>query len=216
MLKVRHLKAGVCITNVVQCIYEKIQTMTVVEMVNSEFADFIKLPDIPEDPGIYFFKNTSNEILYVGKAKNLRNRLRSYTDPNGPVKVREIVHNSSEVSYIVCPIDNYALLLESQFIIREKPKYNIKLKNTQGYPRISITEEKEASPSSLKVSWKDDINCYGPYPTIKADKIINAFLTVFPVRTCKDSVYKKHAKAKKMCELGDLGKCVGPCVGNAN
>lgn len=190
--------------------------MTIAVVKELGFAYFIKLQDIPKEPGVYFFSNENNEVVYVGKAKNLRNRVRSYTDPNSSVKVKEIVNNSNQISYIVCPDENYALILESQFIVREKPKYNIKLKNTQGYPRIHITKETDTFPSMLKVSWKDGADHYGPYPAVKADKIVGSLVTAFPVRTCSDSVYKKHYAARKMCEIGELGKCVGPCIGGAS
>jgi excinuclease ABC subunit C len=172
----------------------------------------INIKNIPSKPGVYFFENFAKEIIYVGKAKNLKNRLSSYRDPKLNPRIKEMVKAAETVSWVICPSEKHALILESQYIKREQPKYNIKLKNSQPYPFISFVNEEGQQPGRVEVSWREAPKAYGPYPGLKADAIVDALTNIYPVRSCKPNIYNKHHKINKPCELGDLGKCPAPCV----
>lgn len=163
-------------------------------------------------------KNDQGEIIYVGKAKNLRNRVRSYfrKDSNKSLKVAKMVEKIDQFEYIIVENEVEALVLESNFIKEHRPHYNILLRDDKQYPYIMITNEK--FPRILKVRQvKNDKNIYfGPYPDAYAvNDIIDLLQSAFKIRTCNLD-FDKGQTLKRPCLNYFINKCDAPCVGKAD
>lgn len=174
-----------------------------------------KLPnsEIPNKPGIYIFKDRNEIPLYVGKAKNLRKRVGSYFNPNSPWKVKRLVSESKEVSFLISKSESDALLTEYSFIQEYRPKYNIQFKDDKSYPYISITNQDWARVLVTRNLNRDNLN-FGPFAFVgSARKSLDHLINIYPVRTCNESVFKRHQKLEKPCLLYDIDKCCAPCVG---
>lgn len=181
-----------------------------------DFRD--ELSRLPNAPGVYLMKDKDDNIIYVGKAKNLKNRVRSYfqSDFNKSMKVIKMVEKIEKFEYIIVETEVEALILESNFIKEHRPHYNILLRDDKQYPYIMITREK--FPRIVKVRQvKNDGNIYfGPYPNAFAvNDIIDLLQTIFRIRTCNLN-FDKGARLKRPCLNYYIGKCDAPCVGKAD
>lgn len=177
-----------------------------------------ELSRLPDAPGVYLMKDKDDNIIYVGKAKNLKNRVRSYfqSDSNKSMKVIKMVEKIESFEYIIVDTEVEALVLESNFIKEHRPHYNILLRDDKQYPYIMITQEK--FPRIVKVRQvKNDGNIYfGPYPNAFAvNDIIDLLQTIFKIRTCNLN-FDKGARLKRPCLNYYIGKCDAPCVGKAD
>ena len=172
--------------------------------------------EIPNEPGIYIFKNDYAEPLYVGKAKNLRKRVPSYFSKKSSWKVKRLVSESNEVSFIVAKNEAEALLAEYSFIQEYKPKYNVQFKDDKSYPYVTLTnEEWPRAYISRKINSKN--NNFGPFPFVgSAKRSLDHLINIFPVRTCSNTVFTRHQKLNKACLLFDIDKCSGPCISAIN
>ncbi len=176
-------------------------------MITSEF-----LNQLPENPGIYIMKNKSDKVIYVGKAKVLKNRVKQYFVNNSShtPKVIAMVQNIDHIEYIITNSEAEALNLECSFIKKYRPKYNILLKDDKTYPYIKITNER--FPRIVMVRRKENDNCkyFGPYVNMLAVKtLIENLKKLFKLRECKSAEVKKSEKA---CLNYHIGRCMGPCV----
>ena len=173
------------------------------------------LKNLPDNAGVYIMKNESDTVIYVGKAKNLKNRVRSYFHSTGlNEKTRQLVSSIYAIEYIVVDSELEALLLENNLIKQHKPKYNILLKDDKGYPYIRI-DTKEAFPV-ITVARKlkfDKALYFGPYLGASiAREIVELVLDIFPLRTCNYDF--SHRKTSiRPCLKYHIGKCIGPCAG---
>jgi excinuclease ABC subunit C len=172
----------------------------------SSIADF-KSADIPTDPGVYLYRNTDGEILYVGKAKNLRSRVKSYfSSIDQPPKTRQLLLHIRSIDWIIVNNEVEALLLENKLIKQHTPKYNINLKDAKTYAYIALT--REVYPrilTSRKVSPK--LETFGPYTEGFTRQDLQRLVTkVFKLRTCK----RMH---KRACLNYHIGNCTAPCDG---
>ncbi|MDO5026648.1 MAG: excinuclease ABC subunit UvrC [Tissierellia bacterium] len=177
-----------------------------------------ELSRLPEKPGVYLMKDKDDKIIYVGKAKNLKNRVRSYfqSDSNKSMKVIKMVEKIENFEYIIVDTEVEALVLESNFIKEHRPHYNILLRDDKQYPYIMITDEKY--PRVMKVRRvENDSNMYfGPYPNAFAvNDIIDLLQTIFKIRTCNLN-FDKGARLKRPCLNYYIGKCPAPCVDKAD
>jgi excinuclease ABC subunit C len=164
--------------------------------------------DVPVNPGVYLFKNEEGEILYVGKAKNLRSRVRSYfASIDQPPKTRQLVSKIRNIDFILVNNEVEALLLENKLIKQHTPKYNINLKDAKTYAYISLTrEDYPRILTSRKVSPK--LESFGPYTEGATRLNLQRLVTkVFKLRTCK----KMH---KRACLNYHIGNCNAPCIEN--
>jgi len=168
--------------------------------------------EIPNEPGIYIFKDDYAEPLYVGKAKNLRKRVPSYFSKQSSWKVKRLVSEANEISFVVAKNEADALLAEYSFIQEYKPKYNVQFKDDKSYPYVTLTnEEWPRAYISRKINSKN--NNFGPFPFIgSAKRSLDHLINIFPVRTCSNTVFKRHQKLNKACLLFDIDKCSGPCI----
>tara|TARA_A100001015_G_scaffold308091_1_gene405125 strand:- start:4357 stop:6003 length:1647 start_codon:yes stop_codon:yes gene_type:complete len=174
-----------------------------------------KIPnkEIPNEPGIYIFKDRYAEPLYVGKAKNLRKRVPSYFVKQTSWKIKRLISEANEVSFVVAKNEADALLAEYSFIQEYKPKYNVQFKDDKSYPYVTLTnEEWPRAYISRKINSKN--NNFGPFPFVgSAKRSLDHLINIFPVRTCTNTVFNRHQKLNKPCLLFDIEKCSGPCIG---
>ena len=178
---------------------------------NIQFRDLIE--SAPESPGIYRMYDVNNTLLYVGKAKNLANRLRQYIDISKLELHKRVMRTLvTRVEWETTATESDALLLEQKIIKSEKPKYNIMLTDGKMYPMLALTNHKY--PRLLKfrgkISQRRDV--YGPYPSVQAlNETIKMIQKVCQIRTCTDGFMNNRTRP---CLLYQIGRCSGPCTKN--
>ncbi len=164
-----------------------------------------KLKLLPDLPGCYIMKDLNSKIIYVGKAKNLKNRVRSYFKSSHEGKTARLVEEIRDFETIVTSTDKEAFLLEITLIQKHKPHYNIKLKRGTGYPYIKITNEKDPTLKIVSQVTKDGAAYFGPYPNVyAAQETLQLLQKVYPLRRC--SGYQKRP-----CLYYHMGQCLGAC-----
>lgn len=178
-----------------------------------------QLKILPEKPGVYLMKNSLGEVIYVGKAKILKNRVRQYfqKSKNHSQKVSAMVKNIAEFEYIITDSEMEALILECNLIKKYRPKYNILLKDDKQYPFIKITVN-EDFPRVLMVRKlvKDGAKYFGPYPDYSVVyEIIDLIESIFPIRNCRRNI-KTEDKKIRPCLNYQIGLCKAPCAGYIN
>jgi excinuclease ABC subunit C len=180
----------------------------------------LKLKTLPEKPGIYQYLDKTGEILYIGKAKNLKKRVSSYfTKNHDSAKTIMLVRRIVDIQYIVVDTEMDALLLENNLIKKYKPKYNIQLKDDKTYPWICIKKEPFPRVFSTRNLIKDGSKYFGPYPSGRVmHTLLDLFREMFPLRTCTlDLAKNKIEKSNyKVCLEYHIGKCKGPCENKMN
>ena len=173
---------------------------------------------IPKLPGIYKFINQQNKIIYVGKSKNLHNRVRSYFNKNQiNRKVAKMVNEINQISYIISENEHDALLLENNLIKEIKPKYNILLRDDKTFPYIVISKEPYPKIySSRKINpIKEEV--FGPYTNVKGmKKTLTVINKLYKIRNCNLILNKNNIEKKKfkVCLEYHIGNCKGPCAGH--
>jgi excinuclease ABC subunit C len=174
-----------------------------------------KLELLPAEPGCYLYKDARGEIIYVGKAKVLRHRVRSYFQSSRGMdaKTQELVSRIADLEFIVTDSEVEALVLESNLIKLHKPRYNVMLKDDKAYPHVKLTVEEEFPRvfKTRKVE-KDGAAYFGPYlPASLADRTVSLVNREFQLRTCSDEVYEIYKRAKRPCMEYQIKRCLGPC-----
>ena len=176
-----------------------------------------KVGGLPSKPGIYIYKNASDAIIYVGKAKNLRNRVRSYfQDRPMDAKTKALIRYIHDVEIIVTDTETEALLLENNLIKQHRPKYNILLKDDKTYPSIRITNEEFPRIFSTRTIIRDGSTYFGPYTDGKyLYHLLRTLRSIFPLRSCDLPLTHQTVSAGKykVCLDYHIKKCNGPCVG---
>lgn len=174
-----------------------------------------KLKDVPTNPGVYLMLNDDGEIIYVGKAKNLKNRLRSYfLNTNKQIKVQAMLNHVCDFRYIICSSEIDALLTENNLIKKHTPKYNILLKDDKSYPFLRINLKDKYPKIELVRRLKDDgAKYFGPYmQSVNIKDIFDLIHTSFNVRDCNRDL----SSPSRPCLNMHLGKCLAPCTGNVS
>ncbi|MHC5249011.1 excinuclease ABC subunit UvrC [Enterococcus sp. LJL90] len=167
-----------------------------------------KLALLPDQPGCYLYKDKYGTIIYVGKAKILKNRVRSYFTGSHDTKTERLVSEIDDLEYIVTESNIEALLLEINLIKKNDPKYNIMLKDDKTYPFIKITNEDYPRLLITRKVLKDKALYFGPYPDVGAANETKRLLDrLFPLRKCK-------VLPKEVCLYYHMGQCLAPCVFN--
>ena len=171
----------------------------------------------PETPGSYQFKDGEGRILYVGKARNLRQRLNNYfQDPrNLPLRTAQMVGAADTVEWIQVDNEVEALLLEYSLIQRHQPRFNVRYRDDKSYPFLAVTVSDEwPRPMVMRGRRRKGVRYFGPYGHAYAIReTLDLLLRTFPLRTCSDNKFERHAKAGRPCLLFHIEKCSGPCVG---
>ena len=173
--------------------------------------------DIPTAPGVYRFRDEYGRVVYVGKAKNLRNRLSSYFAPPHALspKTRAMVTTAAGVEWTVVGSELESLQLEYTWIKEFKPRFNIAYRDDKSYPYLAVTMAESVPRAQVVRGEKKKGNRYfGPYSQAWAIReTLDALLRVFPVRTCSKGVYRRAEQSGRPCLLGYIDKCSAPCVG---
>lgn len=177
----------------------------------------LKIAKLPESPGCYLMKDAEGTIIYVGKAVNLKNRVRSYfRDTEHTPKVAAMISHIADFDILLCDSNLEALCLECNLIKRHKPYYNILLKDDKHYPylRVDLREPFPRLTLARRLE-KDGAKYFGPYIGATAVKqVIDAVRDVFPLRTCRQALPPK--KPGRPCINYDIGKCMAPCAGKCS
>ena len=177
-----------------------------------------QLKKLPVEPGVYLMKDQFNNIIYVGKAISLKNRVRQYfqSSKNHSSKVKSMVKNIKSFEYIITDSELEALILECNLIKQYRPKYNVLLRDDKTYPYIKVTTN-EDYPRVLKVRkvLKDKAKYFGPYTNLTAvNDTLEIIRNTYPIRTCNIDIDKAIKNNMRPCLNMHIKKCVGPCTGN--
>ena len=166
-----------------------------------------KLDLIPENPGCYLYKDNIGEIIYVGKAKNLKNRVKSYFTGTHNKKTQTLVSKIEDLEYIIVNSEKEALLLENNLIKKYRPYFNIRLKDDKSYSYLMITKEEHPRLIMTRKYKKNNKNIYfGPYVDIKSAAEVKKILDkIYPLRKC-------NPVEKRPCMYYQIGECIGPCA----
>ncbi len=177
-----------------------------------------KIKQIPTKPGVYFFKNVDETIIYIGKAKNLRNRVRSYFQQRKHQSAKNIsmIKRITDVEWLVVRSEVEALLTEANLIKKHQPHYNVSLKDDKSFPYIRITKEPYPRVFITRNIIRDGSKYFGPYTDVMhLRRSLKAVHKIFPVRSCDYLINNESIKAKKvsLCLDYHIKKCQGPCEG---
>ncbi|MFF0836589.1 MULTISPECIES: excinuclease ABC subunit UvrC [unclassified Streptomyces] len=173
--------------------------------------------EIPDSPGVYRFRDEHRRVIYVGKAKSLRQRLANYFQDLAGLhpRTRSMVTTAASVEWTVVSTEVEALQLEYSWIKEYDPRFNVKYRDDKSYPYLAVTMNEEfPRVQVMRGHKKKGVRYFGPYAHAWAIRdTVDLLLRVFPVRTCSAGVFKNAARTGRPCLLGYIGKCSAPCVG---
>lgn len=171
-----------------------------------------KIKKFPPRPGIYFFKNAEGEVIYIGKARSLRDRVRTYFLPSPDLKVQNILSQTADIDYLLVSTEKEASFIENNYIQFYQPRFNLRLKDDKSFPFLKVTTEEEFPGVYLARRLEEDGSRYfGPFsPAEEARKLITFLAKAFRLRTCENTVFRNR---RRPCLEYDLKLCSGPCAG---
>ena len=171
-----------------------------------------KIARFPKKPGIYFFKNDKNEVIYIGKARSLRERVKSYFLPTSDLKINNILAETKAIDYLLTDSEKEAAFLENNFVQQYQPKFNLRLKDDKSFPYLKLTlQEKYPGISFTRKVEEDGARYFGPFsPAHQARKTIQLINKHFGIRACAENI---PGKRKRPCLEYELKLCSAPCVG---
>jgi excinuclease ABC subunit C len=176
-----------------------------------------KIDALPAEPGVYLFKNERGKVLYVGKAQNLRGRVRSYfaAGGDGRIQVPQLVERARDVEVLVLPTVKDALLLENELIKRHRPPFNVRLRDDKQYLVLRLDPREEWPRLTLVRRFASDGAWYfGPYTSSASMyESISNLRKVFPLRSCSEAVFRDHARRGRPCIEYEMKRCPAPCCG---
>jgi excinuclease ABC subunit C len=172
--------------------------------------DFAK--PLPNAPGVYRMMNAAGDVLYVGKARSLKKRVTTYTQPTKlPIRIQRMVHETRAMEFVRTRSEVEALLLESNLIKRLKPRYNVSLRDDKSFPYIELTSSHEFPRLAKHRGSRSDGTYYGPFASAGAvDRTIVALQRAFLIRSCADTVFSTRSRP---CLQYQIKRCTAPCVG---
>ena len=176
-----------------------------------------KLADLPKAPGVYIFRGARGEVLYVGKASSLRDRVRSYfqAERNLPYKVRHLVREIADLEVIETASAAEALILEDALIKKHRPRFNVRLRDDKRYPYLKITKERFPRVQVVRRRGEDGARYFGPYTSSKSmRRALKLAHKLFPIRICNLPLDER--RLDRPCLLYHIGRCSGPCAGLAS
>jgi excinuclease ABC subunit C len=170
--------------------------------------------NLPTGPGVYRFFDANQKVIYVGKAKNIKNRLNSYFGSNLPTKTRRMVHTAVRVDWTLVKTEVEALQLEFTWIKQYNPDFNVQFKDDKSYPYLAIDIKSKFPRLFISRAKKiPGIKYFGPYSHAWALRsTYETLMKIYPIRTCSESNFKTAQRTKRQCLMGDIGKCAAPCV----
>ena len=185
-------------------------------MITAPEAVAAKLPHLPDSPGVYLWKDADGKVLYVGKAKRLRSRVRSYFASDHPAspKTRGLVRNVQDLETIVVPTEAHALILEANLIKEYRPRFNIALKDDKNYPYIKVTvQEPYPRVFVTRRLQSDGARYFGPYTDVgRMRQALNVVKRIFTVRSCNYDMPREMPE--RACLDFAIKRCKAPCIGN--
>lgn len=169
---------------------------------------------VPDEPGVYRFFDSDDRVIYVGKARSLKNRLNSYFQKNLPEKTNRMVHAASRVDWTLVDSEVEALQLEFTWIKEESPQFNVQFRDDKSYPFLAISVKDEFPRVFITRRAKQKgLRYFGPYAHAWALRTtFDLILDLFPIRSCSTSNFERAQRSRRPCLLGDIGKCSAPCV----
>ena len=169
---------------------------------------------VPDEPGVYRFFNEKDEVIYVGKARSLKNRISSYFQKNVGEKTYRMIHAANRVDWTLVRSEVEALQLEFTWIKEENPAFNVQFKDDKSYPYLALTmDEKYPRLLITRRAKQKGVAYFGPFTHAWALRsTFDVLLKLFPVRSCSNSNFERAQRAQRPCLLGDIGKCAAPCV----
>ena len=175
---------------------------------------------IPDQPGVYKFRDESGRVIYVGKAKSLRSRLSSYFQDvaNLHIRTQTMVRTAAAVEWTVVSTEVEALQLEYSWIKEFDPRFNVRYRDDKSYPWLAVTLDEEFPRAQvMRGAKRRGVKYFGPYAHAWAIReTLDALLRVFPMRTCSNGVFKRAGQVGRPCLLGYIDKCSAPCVGRVD
>jgi excinuclease ABC subunit C len=170
--------------------------------------------NLPSDPGVYRFFDKDDKVIYVGKAKNIKNRLNSYFGSNLQVKTRRMVHTAVRVDWTLVKTEVEALQLEFTWIKQYNPDFNVQFKDDKSYPFLAIDLDAKFPRLFISRAKKvKGVRYFGPYSHAWALRsTYETLMKIYPIRSCTEANFKTAQRNKRQCLLGDIGKCAAPCV----
>ena len=170
--------------------------------------------NLPSDPGVYRFFDKDDKVIYVGKAKNIKNRLNSYFGSNLQVKTRRMVHTAVRVDWTLVKTEVEALQLEFTWIKQYNPDFNVQFKDDKSYPFLAIDLDAKFPRLFISRARKvKGVRYFGPYSHAWALRsTYETLMKIYPIRSCSEANFKTAQRNKRQCLLGDIGKCAAPCV----
>ena len=171
--------------------------------------------NIPTDPGVYRFYDATGTVIYVGKARNLKNRLNSYFGSNLTENTYRMVHKAIRVDWTIVNTEVEALQLEFTWIKSYNPEFNVQFKDDKSYPYLAVAiNEKFPKVYVSRQKKLKGTKYFGPFAhTWALRSTFDTLQKIYPVRSCSDGNFERAVKSKRQCLLGDIGKCSAPCVG---
>ncbi|MEF8841875.1 MAG: excinuclease ABC subunit C [Haloarculaceae archaeon] len=165
--------------------------------------------DLPREPGVYQFEDGDGTVLYVGKAVDVRDRVRSYADPRGE-RIRRMVDRADRIDFSVTDTETQALLLEANLIKRHQPRYNVRLKDDKSYPMVQLTDH-PAPRIEVTRDPEEGAAVFGPYTSVSTvETVVKALRETYGLRGCSDH---KYAGRERPCLDYEMGLCTAPCTG---
>jgi excinuclease ABC subunit C len=176
-----------------------------------------RIESLPSGSGVYLFKSDRGRVLYVGKAQNLRNRVRSYFQPGGDGRVRipRLVERTAEVDVVVTRSVKDALLLENELIKQHRPAFNVRLRDDKQYLALRL-DPSDTWPRLVQVRrfQQDGALYFGPYTSsIAMREAVSDLRRIFPLRSCSDATFRDYARRGRPCIEFEMKRCLGPCCG---
>lgn len=172
---------------------------------------------IPRRSGCYLFRNDSGDVIYVGKARNLAQRLSSYFQHSDTqtYKTQLLMDEATSVEWIITPSELDALVLENELIKQNQPRYNMRLKDDKSFPYVALDLRTPFGvPYTTRGVHHRGVKYFGPFVDVRALRLtMDELLQAFPLRTCSTHKFQYHQRITRPCLLYDIGKCSGPCIG---
>src|ERR1043165_2286406 len=176
----------------------------------------LRLKELPARPGVYLHKNAEGEVIYVGKARNLRNRVQSYLVGRGPrdPRIDTLIHEIDAIDFVTTNNELEAILLENNLIKSHQPRYNILLRDDKTYPYIKVTttEDFPRVVFTRRVDRKKGDLYYGPFFAGPARRLPNLLAAQFNLRSCDLDIRDGKNALPRPCLYYDMHQCLGPCV----
>lgn len=171
--------------------------------------------EIPDQPGVYLFRDAYGEVIYAGKAKSLRRRVASYFTKALPDRTVRMMAEADSLDWMIAKNEAEAILLEFNLIKEHRPRFNVLLKDDKSFPFLAVTVSEEwPRPAVMRGKLRKGVRYFGPYAHSHAIReTLDSLLRTFPLRTCSNTKFKSHAALGKPCLYFHIERCAGPCVG---